>query len=90
VSALQHSRKIVSSATFPPRNAQQRPRHISRVRSDAVMMPARDPGPLRDASWGDPGLVGPRSRYLNPSARDRGVRRNSRRPQRGEGRGEMR
>jgi hypothetical protein len=36
-----------------------------------VRLPARDPGPLRDASWGDPGLVGPRSRY--PSARGTGA-----------------
>jgi hypothetical protein len=34
----------------------------------------RRPGPLRDASWGDPGLVCPRFRYLIPSARDRGQR----------------
>ncbi len=35
--------------------------------------PARDPRSPRDASGG-PGLVCPRSRYLNPSARDRGQR----------------
>jgi len=81
---------FVSPATFPPTERLTAPASYlpHAVRCDDECR-TRTSVPFT-ALWGPGSCRGPRSRYLNPSARDRGVRRNSRRPQRGEGRGKIR
>jgi hypothetical protein len=60
---------------FCPPNAQLRPRRTVRVRAKWTgTARTRTQVPPFVMPSGDPGLVCPRSRYLNPSARDRGQR----------------
>ncbi len=87
VSGLQNSRNFVLTATFRPTEcllapALCLPRAV--LRGDDTRTRLRSPS---RCLLGGPVSV-PRSRYLNPSARDRGVRRNSRGPSAGRGVGQ--
>ncbi len=57
VSALQHSRNIGSPATFRPMESLIGPPLFPSRAVLYGMSAARDSGPVRDASWGDGGLV---------------------------------
>jgi hypothetical protein len=72
VSGLQHFPNIIWLATFRPTEC------LISLALSLLRAVLRDeyrtrPWSLHDASWGDGAVLSPRSRYLNPSARDRGL-----------------
>ena len=75
VSGSQHFARFVPMATFPPTQCPTAPASYlsARAKWDRTAR-TRTQAPFV-MPLGDPGLVCPRSRYLNPSARDRGGRR---------------